>query len=219
MAVGTHWEWRAFGTPTLVAVLRVTEALDKHFGPDDPGKHQVDEYLVTPNTEVNVKLREGALKFKRRLEVQGGFELWTELDDENFPFPLQPEAFEFLEEHMGLRVDRKMRTAGDSLATFRGVLDEFRSVVRVVPVAKHRIQYELPVDARVLLVELAEIKEPERTWSICIEGENLGATNDALARARDQSLQRLASACEELDLPGGMRVEGYMQWLSNWFEP
>ena len=94
MALTTHWEWRAFGavSPRLEARFG---ALREAYGESAP-QHLVDEYLWTPEIELNIKFRNGArqdgLKLKRFHERYGDFEKWTESPEEIFPLPLTPAA-------------------------------------------------------------------------------------------------------------------------------
>ncbi len=218
MAVGTHWEWRAFGPIPLALLLNVIGKLNKHFGPDDTGNQHTDEYLWTPGSDVNVKLRDDKLKFKRLLDTDDGCELWTEEEDETFPFPLTDAALDFISRHMSVGLPDEIATARNSLADFRQSLASFTPPIRVVPVNKHRIQYDAVVGEATLIIELAEVIEPVSTWSVAIEGEDLLASSSSRIDPETSaaSLARIAQVREQLNLPGTMAVKGYLDMLADW---
>ncbi len=218
MAVGTHWEWRAFGPIPLALLLNVIGKLNKHFGPDDMGYEITDEYLWTPRSDVNVKLRDDKLKFKRLLEMRDGCELWTEEEDETFPFPLSDTALHFISQHMIVSLPEEINVARSSLEEFRRSLSLFEPPIRVVPVKKHRIQYDFVMDEATLIIEFAEVREPVPTWSVAIEGEDLLplASSRIDPKTSTASLARIIQVREQLNLPGAMVVQGYLDKLGDW---
>ena len=102
MAFGLHWEWRGFGNLSRELIERI-ERLPRKFPSD---QEVVDEYLWFPGSSLNLKLREGSLKLKRLLETSGEFERWLEDEDENYRFPLVPEALDTVLFALGLPVER-----------------------------------------------------------------------------------------------------------------
>ena len=98
MAFGAHWEWRGFGALDP-ALRRRLESLPRKFA---TRQRLADEYLFVPGCPLNVKLREGDLKFKRMLEVSQGLEQWLEDESENYPFPVAPELAEKLARELGI---------------------------------------------------------------------------------------------------------------------
>lgn len=174
MAFGKHWEWRGFGT--LADPLRQQlEALPWKF----PTRQRlVDEYLYVPNSPINVKLRQGDLKFKRLLETHGGVEHWLEDETENHPFPLTPERVEELARELAVRVDAGAAPLWDRTR----LLEELaKDGVLVVAVTKDRLQLEWPGAEPAVTVEIAEIEAPERVTSISLEHAERPALEGALA--------------------------------------
>lgn len=217
IAAGTHWEWRAFGSVPLGAVLRIVR-LPKHFGPDDRGAVQTDEYLVEPRSDVNAKLRDGVLKCKRRLDsAADGCELWTEETEDAFDFPLGDDAFRYLRERMGVRLPADLDALRGSPDALRRAVGEFEPPLALVAVRKHRVQYDLDEDGIPLLVEIAEILAPVRTWSVCLEGGNLRTADGAIDAARSASSRRAIDAARaKLGLPGTLEVGGYLDQIRAW---
>ncbi len=214
MAVGTHWEWRVFGLPPLKTLIRTLGTLDSHFPDDDTGITHTDEYLWAPGAEVNVKLRWDALKVKRRLRREAdGFELWTELTEESFPFPLGADAWACLEAQFAVVATEAVRQSGESLENFRANAVA-RLGLRVIAVTKHRFQLDLPQGDSVILVELAEVQKPEHVWSISVEGPDLGA--DPAEEVVSTSLDEVRAAVERLELTAVGAPRGYLEKLGDW---
>jgi hypothetical protein len=219
MAFGTHWEWRAFGSVPLSTVLHVVNRCDKHFGPEDSGNQHTDEYLWAPGCDVNVKLRDKELKFKRLLEkTEDGCELWTEEEDEMFPFPLADAALDFIRSHMKVALPERVDEIRGSLEDFKRFLPSFDPPVRIIPVKKYRIEYDCVVDDATLIVELAEVMEPVSIWSIGIEGEDLikPPSSKVDKAASRKSLTQILQLRDTLKLPGRMTVKGYLDMLAEW---
>ena len=219
MAFGTHWEWRAFGSVPVSTVLHVVDRCAKHFGADDSGNQHTDEYLWAPGCDVNVKLRGEELKFKRLLDkTDDGCELWTEKEDEMFPFPLADAALDFIRSHMKVALPERVDESRVSLREFKRALPSFDPPIRIIPVKKYRMEYDCVVEDATLIVELAEVMEPASIGSIGIEGEDLikppsSKINKATSR---KSLNQISHLRDSLRLPGRMRVTGYLDMLAEW---
>ena len=74
--VTPRWEWRCFGVAEDPFSARVPERIEES-----------DElYLLSRESEASVKVRDGLVDVKHRLEVDaGGLELWTPVLKEPFP--------------------------------------------------------------------------------------------------------------------------------------
>ncbi len=219
MAVGTHWEWRAFGLPPLAVLLATMEKLSKVFGPDDEGETRTDEYFWAPGCDANVKLRDERLKFKRVLKrTDDGCELWAEEANENFPFPLADEAFEFLATHMNVKLPDSVSEGRESPAALEKMFSACVPPIRTVPVKKHRIQYEMKLGTMDFVIELAEIMAPQCAWSIALESENLPRldSGDVDPRAVETGLELIRRLRDQLKLPQAMEVMGYLERLEGW---
>lgn len=177
MAFGTHWEWRGFGSLSPAA-REALERLPLKF-PD--AQRVVDEYLWAPGAHVNIKLRLGDLKFKRRLESGGGLERWVEDLAENHPFPLGEATLEKLARDLSVRLP-----PGASGAATR---EELQALLRVaeppvvlVSVSKRRWQREWGAGllAVPVTVEVAELLSPEPVLSVGLEHVDREALRIAL---------------------------------------
>lgn len=169
MALGVHWEWRAFGEGSD-RLLDALGGLEELF----PRQEVIDRYLWIPRLTVNVKLRSGVqegLKFKRLLARRGELELWHEDPDELYDFPLGHAAWERLASELrkvGLTLRAHPGEATDLCAT----LDHLKGLderITVVAVHKDRRAWLLPGRGGGVKVELATITSPERVLSVGLE--------------------------------------------------
>jgi len=210
MAFGTHWEWRAFGTPPLRALVAALGS-ERRLDPDDAGDGRTDDYLWVPGMRGNVKLREGSLKFKRFVEARGGFELWTELEEDVFDFPLTDAAARLVQAELPGTPPGSVAEWGTDVDRFKDALSHFRPAVRIVSVRKERITFGQAAPDDSFTVELAEILAPEPTFSIAVEGPPLAHSRDHAA-----GLEKMHEIVHDLGLPGSMRVCGYLPMLARW---
>lgn len=212
MATGTHWEWRAFGVPPLRLLLR-SRHWERIAFFDELGGEQTDEYLWFPGMTGNVKIRDDCFKFKRLLRRERGFELWTEREDETFTFPLGDAAAEFVLAGLSCSPPGPVADWGADRETLKSALPRFDPPIYLAPVRKRRMQYRIQHAGHEFLLELAEVLEPRPAFSIALETGDLGGEDASEAEA---ALGRLARAVDRLDLPGNMRVAGYLQMLEHW---
>ena len=109
---GIHWEWRGFGK-LLKAHRREMEAA---CAMPLPPTSVTDQYLWTPNSTANVKIRRKRLKFKRLVKrMPGGFELWEEGKHLKYKFPLDQAAIDKLETDLGVRVPENLKSGCGSV--------------------------------------------------------------------------------------------------------
>jgi len=217
MADGTHWEWRAFGEVSNAMIIQLS-ALDKHYGRDDIGLAHTDEYLWSRDCIANVKLRENSLKFKRLLRTDGGFELWTEERSEAFEFPLSEQAIGFLGQQMAVQVPPDATIWAQSQRELVRALESFEPRVHLVSIRKFRVQYDLPLDDETLIIELAEIHQPNHIWSVSIEGEEVrkAATGTIDEERSRRSLANLQDVKARLQLATFTLDHNYLQMLERW---
>jgi hypothetical protein len=190
MAFGEHWEWRGFGT--LPRSLRQElESLPLKF----PTAQEItDEYLWSPSSTVNIKLRLGDLKFKRLLESVDGLERWMENPGENHPFPLSRAVLSTLAAGLGVSLPGASPLGREELLA---LLRRTAPPVQTVRVTKVRWQREwppvLPDGEEGVMVELAEVTSPERIFSVGLEHTDRGRLVQALGALRlDLHLRRLS---------------------------
>lgn len=155
------WEWRAFGQIDSKFIAEV-ERFPIRLGIEN--QRQQDIYLISPNSDQNVKLRlieEGwALKFKLFLGVGPlSIEHYREGEDLVFSFPLSPAILR--------RAARLLRVRLPSSAPadrpigreeFMGLMAASSPSVSAVPVLKTRSQYQFSHG----WLELAEAAFPGR---------------------------------------------------------
>jgi hypothetical protein len=201
MAFGEHWEWRGFGEFQGLARRRI-EALPRKF-PD----HQeiTDEYLHAPGATVNIKVREGYLKFKRLTGMTAGLERWLEDPSENHLFPVAREVIAKLFVDLGLREMALPELVADkeSLLELVRQADPRMALVRV---RKKRWQHQWLEKPRGggregVIVELAEISVPERVTSVSLE---------------HPEAELVTAAREALGLPAGLRELSYLRAIAAW---
>src|SRR5215469_16805123 len=193
---GRIWEWRGFGrlSPELLARIN---SLPIRAG--IVGRPDCDIYLISPNTDNNIKLREmdgrSVLKLKPLLEVRAdSIELYHESMDMVYEFPVAKSVFD--------RVCLLLGTApaGDLSSVqrfgaegFIRTLSTCRPPVKTVQVSKTRSQYVVQSG----WVELADILFPrKRTQSISIHSY------------QSQALKRIL---EDLEIGEKLKVMNYVQ--------
>ena len=193
MAFGHNWEWRGFGKPEAELRSRIFGLRPKFPKPQE----LLDEYLWAPGCGVNVKLREGSLKFKRLEAKTESLERWHEPRGENHRFPLATEVVGKLLADLG--GDPARAAPVESRAELLHLLEAAMPEARVVGVRKKRWQMEL--ERRGTTVELAEIFLPESVTSVGLEHREARSVEEA----RDA-----------LGLPGSLRVMSYMDAIACW---
>ena len=193
MAFGHHWEWRGFGKPEAGLRSRIYGLRPKFPEPQE----LLDEYLWAPGCGVNVKLREGSLKFKRLEEKAECLELWNEPEEENHKFPLASQVVGKLLADLG--GDPGRAAPVESRTELLHLVEAVMPEARVVGVRKKRWQMELERGGTT--VELAEIFLPESVTSVGLEHEDA---------------RKVEEAVEALGLPGTLRVMSYMDAIARW---
>jgi exopolyphosphatase / guanosine-5'-triphosphate,3'-diphosphate pyrophosphatase len=151
--VTPRWEWRCFGVAEDPFSARVPERIEES-----------DElYLLSCESEASVKVRNGLVDVKHRLEVDaGGLELWTPVLKQ--PFPLSAAD-------AGL-VLATLRASGPPLGRAAGTVDELvgaRADVRAVAVHKRRARHSVAG----CMAELTELRTDRgMAWTIAVEAED-----------------------------------------------
>lgn len=197
MAFGKHWEWRGFGTPRG-EVLDTVRGLPLLF---DTAQQVVDRYLWSPGCDLNLKLRFGDFKIKRRVDRgSDGVEEWLENAAENYSFPLGRLVFDEVARALGVE---DVSAPSEEIATATDLVDALRggaSQVRLIDVDKLRWQHAGP-EGGAAIIEYAEIRAPETIVSIGVEDEDEG---------------KIRATLETLGLPGGLRTASYLDALDIW---
>lgn len=171
MALGIHWEWRAFG--------RLPEGFKPRFEGLEScwGRQSVtDQYLWIPGLPVNIKFRDGVptqegLKFKRLRAVEGPLEQWEENPEDIFALPLSREAWASLAEELepaGVVLPPYPEAAPD-LAQTLGLLQKAHPSITLLEVRKHRRSNLWRNDLGAVNVEWADISHPQSIVTIGME--------------------------------------------------
>ena len=218
MAIGRHWEWRAFGT--------ISEAFRGRFNllslayPDgEPWARVTDEYLWVPGVRINVKLRKGiedGLKIKRLEQRDSGLELWYEKPEELYPFAqLNATTLGALARVLSIELPAIEPGPYDREKTIT-LLAKARPSPRIIRVDKLRQTRKLARAELVAKVEIAEITSPEVTYSVGIENDaDLGpqATDQEIASAKNS----IVLAIDALNLRDEkLKTMGYLEALERW---
>jgi hypothetical protein len=212
MAIGTHWEWRAFGTASSDFVHRYGE-LETLFSPKD----FEDVYLWTPGLRVNVKVRDYAqepFKFKRLRRKDEDLEQWAENAEDVFKFPLQEATWDalagmFAECHVALGPYPSKEANRET------VLARLRAVgARTVEVSKRRESKLWTGPHGTVRVEWARISVPQVIDSISLE--TWEADQDAEGVSNEQAKADILAALKALALPGPLKPMNYLDAVAVW---
>ena len=197
MALGRHWEWRGFGT--ISAALRQRWSSFDHALQEHGWFDVVDRYLWVPGYGMNAKMRSGppigdCLKFKRLRARWNWLQLWHEDPEDVHRFPLKWSDLVWLAKELHISLPKKRQAVvgfDDAIAIFQ----EARPPVQIIEVRKHRQARIWRNDAVEVLVEIAEISQPEPISSLCLEStleltqwsgpEQMTAARDSVQQAVD----------------------------------
>jgi exopolyphosphatase/guanosine-5'-triphosphate,3'-diphosphate pyrophosphatase len=181
-----RWEWRTFAASFGDA--------DQRFRELPPGKvHESDElYLLSPNCDANVKIRDGLMDIKTLEQVDAhGLEQWRPVMKAAFPLPAAEVAMVCVALHVAPLPPRDAY----ALEAMQAELAQPSRGVRAVPIHKQRQRYtvggcsaemtELVADGRAMRTVAIEFEDPARVW----------------AAVREMGLERF----ENLSYPRGLK--------------
>lgn len=221
MSTGLHWEWRGFGRLDE-ETRRKIEALPSAYPKSPDAVEFRDRYLWVPDCPINIKLRRGiqsGLKFKRLIDKKGTLELWLEDPNELYLLLIEPTVVEKLAAELGIALKESPTNAVREESQLLSLLRQSVPPVREVLVVKRRKTFvrELAVLNRTVrvLVEIADILEPEETVSVSVEetqGLQTGASPDRITAAR----YLVSTIRDELGLLGSLKTKNYLQALAEW---
>jgi len=171
MALGRHWEWRGFGT--ISASLRERWSSFDDALPELRGYDVVDRYLWVPGYGMNAKMRSGlpigdCLKFKRLRARWNQLQLWHEDPEDIHVFPLKWSDLGWLTEELHVEPPDNRQDTID----FEKALEIFQKTtppVQIIEVHKHRQAHMWNDGKAQVLVEIAELSQPEVISSLCLE--------------------------------------------------
>lgn len=166
MALGLHWEWRAFGQLSETLRRRI-DSLPALL----PEPWQLtDCYLWAPGCAANIKLRAGDLKVKYFLEATAGLERWLEDEKDIYPFPLAASILSQVSAALAVALP-PCASAAIHRDQFLALLAAAQPPVKLVIVEKVRQFYQLDLEGGLdpALVELAWIGAPQAVASVALE--------------------------------------------------
>lgn len=181
-----RWEWRAFATSFGDADRRFREL------PPGPVQESDELYLLSPNCDANLKIRDGLMDIKTLEQVdEHGLEQWRPVMKDAFPLSAAAVA----QVCAALEVTQVPRRDTYTLESTQAELTHPSRGVRAVPVHKKRQRYtvggclaemaELTADGRTTRTVAIELEDPARVW----------------AAVRELDLQRF----ENLNYPRGLK--------------
>jgi exopolyphosphatase/guanosine-5'-triphosphate,3'-diphosphate pyrophosphatase len=165
-----RWEWRTFATSF--------DKADQRFREFPPGKVQESDelYLLSPNCDANVKVRDGLLDIKSLERVDAhGLEQWRPFMKAPLPLP----AAEVAKVCVALHVAPISARDACDLEVLQVELAHPSRGVRAVPIHKKRQRYtvggclaevtELVADGRATRTVAIEFEDPARVWAAVVE--------------------------------------------------
>lgn len=181
-----RWEWRTFAASFGDA--------DQRFGKLTPGKvNESDElYLLSPNCDANVKIRDGLMDIKTLEQVDAhGLEQWRPVL--KAAFPLAAAAVDTV--CAALQVAPLSVQDAYALESMQAELTHRSRSVRAVPIHKKRQRYTVGGCA----AEMTELVADGRaTRTVAIESEDPARVRAAV---REMALERF----ENLSYPRGLK--------------
>lgn len=220
----TLWEWRLFSNRFHKTDLGAIRKLPLKF---DRPTEMIDNYVWTPDCNLNVKLREQELKIKEllgfrshhlgnTLGITSYIERWT---TEVYSFPIP--AFLMKRVLRGLNISNmpKFLHTVEDKDQFINLLQSQSNSVRVLSIFKQREQHLLHMDedlkekgdnkelGRSVTVEISHLARPENVFTLSIEDraiDNVIAAISKIMGSTDKGIYR------------GMLFMNYLQAVKVW---
>lgn len=222
MAWGKHWEWRAFADRIPSGIRQQFETWPLKYPNGPLYARDSDEYLSFRNPEINFKFREAdrederGLKLKRLLKsTEKRIELWLEDKSDFYPYAeLNASVLERIATTLGARLEVVPPGPYEREATI-AIFASAEPPPKIITVDKIRQTRKLLTDGAIVTVEIAEIRSPERVFSIGIETEPLKGdpSEEDLNRTRGS----VASILMTLELPRAeLAVMNYVEAIGVW---
>lgn len=166
---------------------------------EDEGIVLEDEYLVIPHSTANVKLRTGlgekdGLKLKYFERLEGELELWDEPQGSTFRLKdLTPNLFTDVLGPKLHMVFMPIPSGPIDAPKVRALFSAATPAAIPVLVTKHRRTRRWKGSRQNVLVEIADITEPERVVSVSLESDSdlTNACQHEITDARDSVLEAL----------------------------
>jgi hypothetical protein len=217
------WEWRLFTNTLHKGLLSLIQALPVRF--DSPTK-MTDNYVWTPDCNLNIKLREQDLKIKQLIGFQlcemdntlgttTYIEQWT---TEVYSFPISTLLMKRIGEGLGIGNMSRALPLVENKEQFIGILQSHSSSIRILSIFKQREQHLLPIEnsprgkcnkgaGGLVTVEISHLASPEDVSTLSIEHSCINMVTAAIAsimRDADKQIYR------------GMIFLNYLQAVKIW---
>ena len=217
------WEWRLFSNTLHKSLLNVIQGLPVKF--DRPTK-MTDNYLWTPDCNLNIKLREQDLKIKELIgfqpcEMDNAWgtttyvEQWT---TELYSFPIPTLLMKKIGKGLGIRNLPTSLPLVENKEQFIELLQSHSNSVRILSIFKQREQHLLPIEngpkdkcdkgaGELVTVEISHLASPEDVSTLSIEYSCIDMVMAAIARIM-----------RDVDKPiyKGMMFMNYLQAVKIW---
>jgi hypothetical protein len=217
------WEWRSFSKSFHKSLVNTIQELPVKF--DRPTK-MTDNYVWTPDCNLNIKLREQDLKIKELMSFKPCYldktsgdtnyvEQWTA---EVYSFPIPMRLMKRIGMELGIINISKSLPLVEDKAQFIEFLQSQSNSVRVLSIFKQREQRLLPIDESIkdnykkelrdlVTVEISHLASPENVSTLSIEHSNIDKVITAISmmmRNEDKKIYR------------GMVFMNYLQAVKVW---
>jgi len=220
----TLWEWRSFSKRFHKTHLSAIRKLPLKF---DRPTEMIDNYVWTPDCNLNIKLREQELKIKEllgfrshhlgnTLGITSYIERWT---TEVYSFPIP--AFLMKRVVGGLNISNmpKFLHIVEDKDQFINLLQSQSNSVRILSIFKQREQHLLHMDedlkeegnnkelGKSVTVEISHMERPENVFTLSVEDtaiDNVNAAISKIMRGKEKRIYR------------GMIFMNYLQAVKVW---
>ena len=217
------WEWHLFSNTLHRSLLKVIQGLPVKF--DRPTK-MTDDYVWTPDCNLNIKLREQDLKIKELINFQPCgmhnvldtttyVEQWT---TEVYSFPIPTLLMKRIAKGLGIRNLPRSSPLVENKEQFIESLQSHSNSVRILSIFKQREQHMLPIEndpkdkcdkgvGELVTVEISHLSSPEDISTLSIEHSSI-----------DMVMAAIASIMRDVDkqIYKGMMFMNYLQAVKIW---
>lgn len=192
------WEWRSFSKSFHKSLLDVIQELPVKF--DRPTK-MTDNYVWTPDCNLNIKLRDQDLKIKELMRFQlcpmdstlgitTYAEQWT---TEVYSFPISALLMKRIGKGLGLRDGSRSLPVVEDKKQFIELLQSQSKSVRILSIFKQRELHLLTIDndlkdkgrkgqEEIVTVEISPLKSPEDVYTLSIEHASIDKVISAISK-------------------------------------
>jgi hypothetical protein len=192
------WEWRSFSKAFHKSLLNMIHELPVKF--DRPAK-MTDNYVCTPDCNLNIKLREHDLKIKELIGSQPCYmdntlgittyaEQWT---TEVYSFPISTSLMKRIVKGLNNGNLTKSFHTADSKEQFIELLQSQPNSVKILSIVKEREQHLLPIDedlrdkgdnelGKLVTIEVSNLTSPEDVCTLSVKHSSIDKVRAAIPK-------------------------------------